>query len=88
MAGVNTSGWEHANWREAATAELRLAALLQHMTEVSLAVVEQSHTHGRGQRMNVNYLAMLEQQEEKLRAAINMAAAVSGNSPVVARPQF
>lgn len=87
MAAVNTSGWVYANWREAATAELRLAALLQHMTEVSQAVVEQTHTHGRSQRMNVNYLTMLEKQESALRSAIGMAAAGSGN-PVVAVPQF
>ncbi len=89
MAGVNTSNWVYANWREGATAELRLQNLVRHMTEVSQAVVEQTHTHGRSQRMNVAYLQMLRDEEKSLRSSVAIGAALASNTaPVVLNPQF
>lgn len=90
MTAVNTSNWSYGNWQEAATPSLRLAGLVQHITEVRKVVVEWTGTEGRSQRINVNYLASLEQQCKELRAAINISASFARTSsvPTVVKPQF
>jgi len=87
MAGVNTSGWEHADWQEAATPAERLSGLVQHITEVRLAVVEQSSPEGRSQRINVTYLKMLQEDERRLRTVVGMSSQID-SSPVVLDPLF
>jgi len=87
MAGVNTSGWEHAGWQELSTPALRLADLLQHITEVRQAVVEHTHGQGRSQRMDMRYLDQLLEAEQGLRLVVNLQAGAT-SVPTVARPQF
>ena len=88
--GVNTSNWTYHDWQEQATAALRLARLVQHISEVRLAIVEFGATDGRTMRINANYLKSLEDQEKDLRAAVGMAASISrvSNIPTTVRPQF
>jgi len=90
LTAVNTSNWSHGNWQEAETPALRLAGLVQHITEVRKVVVEWTGTEGRSQRINVSYLASLEQQAKELRAAVNIASSFARTSsiPTVVRPQF
>lgn len=89
MAAVNTSGWVYGNWQEAATPALRLASLVQHITEVRNAVIESTQTEGRSQRMNIKYLELLRQDEKDLRFQVGMSASESAASaPIVAQPRF
>ncbi len=90
MAGVNTSNWEHADWQEASTPAERLAGLVQHITEVRMAVVEFAGADGRALRINTTYLQSLQDQEKELRAAVAIAGIASRNSnvPTVVSPQF
>ena len=87
MAATNTAGWVFGGWQEQATAALRLADLVQHITEVRNVVVEHGHGQGRSQRMDVQYLDGLVKQEQELRLVV----AYSGRAaacPTVTRPQF
>ena len=90
MAAVNTSSWAYADWQENSDPADRLAALVQHITEVRQAVVEHSHGKGRMQRMDMSYLHGLEKQEKDLRlvVALNASSAANNSVPTVMRPQF
>jgi len=87
MAAVNTAGWVYGAWQEEATAALRLAMLVQHITEVRNAVVEHGHGAGRLQRLDVRYLDSLAEQEQGLRLAVGYSGRAAA-LPTVTRPQF
>jgi hypothetical protein len=62
--------WTYSNWRSAGTASARLAALRQHMEEVSNAIQSPQSAGSDGHSMSthdmVAYLSSLERQEERL----------------------